>query len=70
MPRDPQTPDEWQEAVDLARLFLLIDSAEQYGLIAGPTVNVGRCEEMLRDGAARGVVPRPDDVIIAEAFAS
>lgn len=31
--RDPLTPEEWQEAADLAELMLHIDSARQYGLI-------------------------------------
>jgi hypothetical protein len=33
--RDPETADEWQEAVDIAEFWLLIDSARQYGLVKG-----------------------------------
>lgn len=34
-PKDPRTPREWQEAVDLAEFWILLDSARQYGLAAG-----------------------------------
>lgn len=56
-PSDPQTPEEWQESVDLANLFLHIDSAVKYGLIIAPPVNVDRCADILRRGAERGVRP-------------
>jgi len=58
---DPTTDAEWQEAVDLAELWLLVDSVRLYGLVAGgPDVDVARCEEILRAGADRGITPRPD----------
>jgi len=56
---DPVTPHEWQEAVDAAHLWLLIDAARQYGLVTGgPAVDVGRCEEILAAGATAGFRPR------------
>ncbi len=59
---DPQTPVEWQEAVDVAHMLLTIDSARQYGLIkGGPAVNVDRCAEIIKRGAALGFVPAPID---------
>jgi hypothetical protein len=60
---DPTTPAEWEEAVNLAHVYLLIDSAQKYGLLdGGPKVDVGRCEEILHRGQDRGVVPRADAV--------
>lgn len=62
--REPLNDDEWQDAiwqdaVNIAEALLLFVSAQQYGLITGsPSVNVTRCEEILRRGRARGVLPR------------
>lgn len=59
--QDPETPEQWQEAVDMAEVLVGLDSAKQYGLVTGgPEVNVERCLEILRRGRARGVVPSPD----------
>ena len=59
----PANLDEWQDAVDSAHVLLLIDSARKYGLVTGgPEADIERCEQMIRDGRARGVVPRPDAV--------
>jgi hypothetical protein len=61
--RDPQTNAEWQEAVDIASALLHLQSARAYGLVTGgPTVNVERCEQVVADGARRGVSPSPDHV--------
>lgn len=61
--RDRRTPEEWQQAVDGAEALLLIDSARQYGLITGgPVVDVERCSEILKQGAARGIKPAADCV--------
>lgn len=58
--KDPTTPAEWQEAVDLAEVLLLIDSARKYGLITGgPGVDADRCDRLLAEGRRRGVRPRP-----------
>jgi hypothetical protein len=63
LPADPQTAEEWQFVVDAAHVMLLIDSARQYGLVAGgPKVNVERCMELLRYGALRGYRPSPTAV--------
>ena len=62
-PRDPATAEEWQEAVDAAHGMLLLDSARRYGLVSGgPKIDAGRCEEILRRGAERGMTPAPDAV--------
>lgn len=59
---DPTKPEEWAAAVDAADFCLLIDSAQQYGLIeGGDNVNVDRCAELLNAGADRGVFPTPPD---------
>jgi hypothetical protein len=57
--RDPQTPAEWQEAIDLAAGWRMIAACEMYGLLqgGGPAVDVGRCEELLRRGRERGISP-------------
>ena len=61
--RDPQTRDEWQEAVDCAFGLIALDSAKQYGLITGgPTVSMDLCEDMLKRGAERGIRPRSDAI--------
>jgi hypothetical protein len=57
---DPETPQEWQAAVDAAEFYLNMDSARQYGLLTGgPKVNADRCEEILRRGKRKGYVPAP-----------
>lgn len=61
--QDPQTPYEWQEAVDMADVLLQVDAARAYGLVkGGPPVDVARCEQILADGRARGIHPSPDAV--------
>lgn len=58
MSQDPQTRDEWQEAVDAAHSLMLIASARTYGLVrGGPAVDEERCDEILRRGAERGITP-------------
>jgi len=60
--RDPRSPDEWQDAVDSADVLLLIDAAQQYGLVTGgPKVNIARCNELLAAGAEGGVFPSAPD---------
>ena len=61
--KTPQTPSEWQHAVDAAEGCLALDSARQYGLVSGgPVINVERCEEILREGRKRNIRPSPDAV--------
>lgn len=63
--KDPTTAAEWQEAVDVAKTCLLIDSARGYGLIeGGPEVNVERCLEMIQRGEAIGVTPSEIEVLM------
>ncbi len=57
-PRDPKTPEQWQEAVDAAEAILLLDSARKYGLVTGgPIILVDRCDEILSRGRAMNVHP-------------
>ena len=63
--RDPQTPQEWQEAVDAARYGLLVDAAEQYGLVTGPVFDIERCMELLRRGEELGYTPKSDHELLA-----
>jgi hypothetical protein len=69
MKRDPRTPKEWREAVDAAEFYTCMDSARQYGLIeGGPTVNLDRCDEILKRGAELGYRPRPIEQLVEEAL--
>ena len=58
-PRDPETAAEWQEAVDAAEWLIHVYSAKQYGLVTGGpgSIDVERCEEILKRGRARGIRP-------------
>ena len=56
---DPQTPEEWQEAVETAWASLALDSLVQYGLIEAVggclSVDADRCREVLERGRAMGI---------------
>jgi hypothetical protein len=57
-PRDPQTPQEWQAAVNSADFHLCLKSARAYGLVATDVVvDLDRCEELLKRGEALGYKP-------------
>jgi hypothetical protein len=58
-PRDPQTPEEWREAVDAAAFMRAIYDCYLYGLLTGPEINAARCDELLERGAKLGYRPRP-----------
>jgi hypothetical protein len=56
--RDPRTPQEWQEAFDLATALRMIADCKMYGLIkGGPEINLERCDRILARGAKRGLSP-------------
>ena len=60
---EPTTPQEWQEAADLAYGLLALEAARQYGLVTGgPTVNAARAHELLARAAERGITPDDDAV--------
>jgi hypothetical protein len=55
---DPETPDEWRDAVEWAEVMLLLDSARGYGVVTGgPAVDVERCLELQARGRALGHAP-------------
>ncbi len=55
---NPQTREEWQEAVDAAAAFRAIADCKMYGLIeGGPKIDAHRCDEILRRGRRRGFAP-------------
>ena len=61
--RDPETREEWQEAVDLAYSPLCLDGARQYGLVTGgPAADIDRRDTILNRGRERGITPAPDAV--------
>lgn len=70
--KSPKSDQEWQQAVNLAQFALLLDATRQYGLLTGgPTINVARCETLLRRGARRGIVPLAEAIDeLIEAFAA
>lgn len=56
--KNPTTPQEWQQAVDAAEAWLVLDAARAYGLVAGgPRVDTERCTELLRQGKRMGIYP-------------
>jgi hypothetical protein len=60
-PPDPQTPQQWQEAVDAAEACVALDACRQYGLITGgPKIDVERCLQILARGRAMGIRPAKD----------
>jgi hypothetical protein len=57
-PPDPETREEWQEAVDVAVGARAIADCKMYGLLeGGPEVDVDRCDEIIERGRQRGVLP-------------
>ncbi len=62
--RDPQTREEWQEAVDLAHFYLVVHAAVLFGLVESTAaVDVDRCAYILGGGAARGVRPSHNGLV-------
>lgn len=62
MSQDPQTPEEWQSAVDAAQIALTVEASRVYGLVeGGPVVNVARCLAIIEQGGERGILPDVTD---------
>jgi hypothetical protein len=61
--RDPNTPEEWQQAVDAAKFLRAFHDAKLFGLVTGPKINVDRCDDLLRRGRDRKVFPADLDVL-------
>jgi hypothetical protein len=54
---EPQTPEQWQAAIDSAQLFLAVGSARQYGLIETHIrIDVARCVRLLGRGKLRMLI--------------
>jgi hypothetical protein len=63
--RDPITPEEWQEAVDMAEFLLLLESAKMYGLISFESkISPKRCCQIIERGAAKGYTPASESALI------
>ena len=57
--RVPATPEEWQDAVNLAAALRALYDCKLYGLLeGGPVIDVCACDEMIRRGALRGIKPQ------------
>ncbi|MDP9479617.1 MAG: hypothetical protein M3R38_28800 [Actinomycetota bacterium] len=63
-PAEPNTPEEWQRAVDAADALLKLDSARIYGLVkGGPEVDVDRCWDLMHKARElHGIEPSEDAV--------
>lgn len=62
MKDDPETPGEWQEAVNMAKFLLALDDCRMYGLIeGGPEINRDRAIDLLERGKKLGYDPAPLD---------
>jgi hypothetical protein len=67
-PQDPQTPEEWQECVNLAAGWRQVADCKMYGLVqGGPDIDVRRCDQLLERGRQRGVFPSRSTVELAVA---
>jgi hypothetical protein len=67
--KEPNTPEEWQRAVNLAETMLLVHSAQAYGLITGgPDVDAQRCDDLIAKAKALDIHPQQAaiDKMIAE----
>lgn len=64
--KEPESPAEWQEALDAAMASRLLADCKMYGLIeGGPNVNVSRCDEIIERAQALGLRPSKRDVELA-----
>lgn len=66
--RDPQTPEQWQLAVDAAAGLRALYDCKLYGLLEGPgldCIDAARCDELLAAGAVRGIRPSAPDAELA-----
>ncbi|MES2465128.1 MAG: hypothetical protein V4671_31565 [Armatimonadota bacterium] len=52
--QEPETPEEWQAALDMVVALLALDAAARYGLAR---VDTQRCGEILRRAKALGYRP-------------
>ena len=63
-PQNPETPEEWQAAVDAADALLKLDAARLYGLVSGgPEVDAERCWELLHRAAEEHGIEPADDAV-------
>lgn len=57
-PQDPNTPQEWQEAINRAVLFRALHASKFYGMVeGGPTIDIDRCDEIFAQAIAQGYRP-------------
>ncbi len=69
--REPETLDEWKDAMILAAAHLQIHAAIAYGFITGPEIDVDRCEDIIERGRQRaGLEHWPPRHIVDEAARS
>ena len=67
---DPQTPEEWQEAADLAEFHLMIHATQRHGLTGGPKINARRCRELLKRAVRMKIHPAPLKTLVERYFGS
>jgi len=70
LPRNLKTPEDWQLAVDAAAGMRMVADCMMYGLLTGPEINVGVCDEILARGRKRGITPsRAEDELALQLIA-
>jgi hypothetical protein len=61
--QDPKTPDEWQEACNLAGAALALHASRASDPVGGgPEVDLARCQDIVRRARTHGIEPRNDEV--------
>jgi hypothetical protein len=59
--KSPETPKEWQEAVDAAQGALRMEAAQRYGLIDPVLyIDIARSNQILQRGKEKGYEPASD----------
>ena len=59
--KKPKTPEQWQKAVNIASVMVVIAEAQLFGLLTGKLkVDLGGCEKLLTEGKKLGYLPRAE----------
>lgn len=61
--RSPESPEEWQNAVNIAEALIGVELGRQYGVFSGgPRVDVVRCLDFVGTAVRMGIVPQEEEV--------
>lgn len=62
-PQEPETVEEWQEAVNIVQALLIVhDARTKRAFSDGSNIDAKRCNDTLLRGKQMGIVPQPDRV--------